>query len=120
MKLPLPKPPPKKPQKFKITKQNVEAINQKLSAASKAYRAAIALHDYADAYQQILPAYKLVPKHTTILMDLAYTELRMQRYEQAYSHYLKAIEYSSAPVDTNIYDGLAEVCHFLNKKTELA
>ena len=119
MKLPLPKPPPKKPQQFKITKHNVEEINQKLSAASKAYRAAIARHDYADAYQQILAAYKLVPKHTTILMDLAYTELRMQRYEQAYSHYLKAIEYSSAPVDTNIYDGLAEVCHFLNKKTEL-
>ncbi len=54
MKLPLPKPPPKKIQQVKITKHNLEEINQKLNAASKAYRAAIARLDYADAYQQIL------------------------------------------------------------------
>ncbi len=119
MKLPLPKPPIKKTQQVKITKSNIGDINKKLNAASKAYRAAIARLDYADAYQQILPAYKLVPNHATILMDMAYTELRMRRYEQAYSHYLEAIQYSATQVDTNIYDGLTEVCHFLDKKNEL-
>ncbi len=70
-------------------------------------------------YKRILPAYTLVPTHSSILMDLAYTELRLQHYEQAYSHCLKAIQYSVGAVATNIYDGLSEVCHFLDKQTEL-
>lgn len=119
MKLPLPKPPIKKPQQVKITKQNIGEINKKLDAASKAFRAAIQQGDYEDAYKQLLPALKLVPNHAPVLMDTAYTQLKLGRYEKAYQYYLNAIECSAGNVNTNIYDGLAEVCHFLGKKEQL-
>lgn len=116
MKLPLPVAPRKK-QQTKV--QSVANLNQKLEKFSKAFRAAIAKEDYELSYQQILPAFKLVPTHAGILMDMAYTELRLKRYDKAYQRYLKAIQYSQGHVDPNIYDGLAEVCHFLNKPDEL-
>lgn len=62
---------------------------------------------------------KLVPDHAVVMMDLAFTELRLQRYEDAYDHYLQAIQLSPNTIDTNIYDGLAEVCYFLNKANDL-
>lgn len=110
MKLPLPIAPAKKQNK----PQGTLDLNKKLNAASKAFREALARQDYKDAYQQILPAFKLVPNHPNILMDMAYTELRMGQYEKAYQRYLSAIQNSKTNVDTNIYDGLAEVCHFLS------
>ncbi len=58
----------------------------------------------------------MVPKHAGALSDLAYTELRLGRYNDAYQHYLQAIQASGANVNTNLYDGLTEVCHHLNKK----
>lgn len=119
MKLPLPKPPIKKPQAVVITKHNIGNINKKLDVASKGFRAAIAKNDYEEAYKQILPAHKLVPNHAGILMDMAYTELKMNRYERSYQHYLQSIACSGAKVDTNVYDGLTEACHFLNKKDEV-
>lgn len=112
MKLPLPIAPAKK----NVKPQGAVNLNKKLDAASKAFRAALAKNDYQDAYNQILPAFKLVPNHPNILMDMAYTELRMGQYEKAYQRYLKAIEYSGTQVDTNIYDGLAEVSHFLKNQ----
>ena len=114
MKLPLPKPP------AKIKKQlSRNELNQKLDLASKAFRAAITKENYIEAYQKILPAHQLLPQHPSILMDLAYTELRLKKFDLAYEHYHKAVKYSGANVDTNIYDGLAEVCHFLGKNEEL-
>lgn len=115
MKLPLPKPPIKSQNQQK----NVVDLNKKLDAASKKFRQAIQKNDYQDAYKQILPAYKLVPNHPKILMDLAYTELRLQQFDQARHHYLKAIQASAGNVDTNIYDGMAEVSHFLKNQDEL-
>ena len=115
MKLPLPVAPHKK---IKPPKPSLN-LNKKLDAASKAFRAALAKNDYEEADAQILPAFKLVPTHAPILMDMAYTELKLQRYEKAYNRYLKAIECSQGNVDTNIYDGLTETCHFLNKAEEM-
>lgn len=115
MKLPLPMAPNKKIAQSKPSMN----LNKKLDAASKAFRAALAKNDFEEAYAQILPAFKLVPTHAGILMDLAYTELKLARYEKAYARYLKAIEYSQGNVDTNIYDGLTETCHFLNKVEEM-
>jgi len=53
------------------------------------------------------------------MMDLAFTELRLGRYEDAYQHYHQAIQLNPNAIDTNIYDGLAEVCHYLGKSDEL-
>lgn len=115
MKLPLPMAPNKKQNQPRASMN----LNKKLDAASKGFKAAIAKNDYEAAYAQILPAFKLVPTYAPILMDMAYTELRLGRYEKAYARYLKAVEHSGANVDTNIYDGLAEVSHYLNLQDEL-
>ena len=83
MKLPLPKPPPKAQKKMSLAE-----MNKTLDQASKNFRVAIFKGDYEDAYKKILPAYQLVPQHPNILMDLAFTELRLQKFELAYEHYL--------------------------------
>ena len=80
MKLPLPIAPKKIQPKKTASPKNVAKINQQLTAASKQFHAALAQQNYAAAYQFILPAYKLVPEHAGILMDLAYTELRLEQY----------------------------------------
>lgn len=116
MKLPLPVAPPRKQNKQQVGLN----LNKKLDAASKAFRAALAKNDYELAYKEILIAYKLMPSHPNILMDMAYTELRLGRYEKSFNRYLKAIEASPGKVDTNIYDGLAEVAHFLKDDENLA
>lgn len=115
MKLPLPIAPNKKQNQSSSTAN----LNKKLGAASTAFKAAIAKEDFEDAYAQILVAFKLVPTHASILMDMAYTELRLKRYDKAYGRYLKAIEHSGSHVDPNIYDGLTETCHFLNDTDEM-
>ena len=119
MKLPLPKPPIKKAQSVANTQKNIGNINKKLEVASKGFHAAIAKNDYQEAYKHILVAHKLVPNHAGILMDMAFSELKMRNYERSYQHYLQAIQCSGGAVNPNIYDGLAEVCHFLEKKDEL-
>ncbi len=113
MKLPLPKPPAKAQKKMSVAE-----MNKTLDQASKNFRVAIFKGDYEEAYKKILPAHQLLPQHPSILMDLAYTELRLSKLELAYEHYTKAIKYSGAQVDTGIYDGLTEVCHFLGKTEE--
>ena len=114
MKLPLPKPPIKRQQKT----QNIAALNKKLEQLSKTFRAKISVGDYATAYAVISEAFQIVPNNQAVLMDLAFTELRLHKYDAAYQHYLKAIKQSGANVDTNIYDGMAEVCHFLENAEE--
>ena len=53
------------------------------------------------------------------MSDLAYTELRLRRYDDAYQHYMQAIKAGGSNVNTNLYDGLTEVCHHLNKKKKI-
>ncbi len=120
MKLPLPVAPAnKKIGRKQPQKKNIAKLNQTLESASKAFSIAIAKENFQEAYQHILSAYKLVPEHPELLMDLGYTELKMKKYDQAYRHYQKAIQCSGAVVNTNIYDGLAEVCHFMEKTEDL-
>lgn len=119
MKLPLPIAPKKIQQKKIVSPKNVAKINQQLNAASKQFHVALAQENYVAAYQFILPAYKLVPEHAGILMDLAYIELRLEQYTKAFSHYKKAIQLSGKVVDTNVYDGMTEVCHFLKQPEDL-
>lgn len=97
MKLPLPKPP------NNMHKQMSAAnLNKKLDLASKAFRAALARNNFEEAYQKILPAHQILPQHPSILMDLAYTELRLHKFDLAYDHYKKAVKYSGANPDPNI------------------
>ena len=115
MKLPLPKA-PIKPQ---INKNNAAQLNQKVNQLSAEFKLATAQGNYLAAYTAASQVIKLVPNHVVVMMDLAFTELRLRRYEEAYQHYQKAIQLSPNNVDTNIYDGLTEVSHFLNKADEL-
>ena len=87
-------------------------LNQHFNAFKQA-----AQGDYAKAYQHVKQAVNLVPKHAG-LIRFAYTELRLGRYNDAYQHYLQAIQASGANVNTNLYDGLTEVCHHLKEKEE--
>lgn len=113
MTFPLPKPPAKMQKKLSTVE-----LNKKLADAFQQFQVAIQRDDFAQAYSKILPAHQLLPQHPKILMDLAYTELKLKKLDLAYTHYLKAIKYSGADVDPNIYDGLTEVCYFLEKHDE--
>ena len=115
MKLPLPKAPINR----QINKKNVAQMNQKLNQLSAQFKAALAQGKYEDARQLVKQVLSLVPNHVIALMDLAFTELKLERYEEAYQHYHQAIKMSQNSIDTNIYDGLAEVCHYLGKTEEL-
>ena len=115
MKLPLPKIPIKK-HKRQI---NVKELNQLLRQFSQKFRISLDKNDFQNAYQYILKANQLAPNHPKILMDLAYTELKLAKFAEAYKHYEQAIQYSSLDIDTNIYDGLTESCYFLNLSDKL-
>ncbi|HCQ60369.1 MAG TPA: hypothetical protein DIU50_01610 [Acinetobacter nosocomialis] len=99
-------------------KTNPAEMNKTLSQHFNAFKQAAAQGDYAKAYQHVKKAVNLVPQHSGALSDLAYTELRLRRYDDAYQHYMQAIKASGSKVNTNLYDGLTEVCHHLNKKEE--
>lgn len=99
-------------------KTNPAEMNKILSQHFNAFKQAAAQGDYAKAYQYVKKAVNLVPQHPGALSGLAYTELRLRRYDDAYQHYMQAIKASGSNVNTNLYDGLTEVCHHLNKKEE--
>ena len=98
---------------------NPAKLNQQLTQWGLEFRQLSAQGHYAGALLLVQKVLQLVPKHPNANMDLAYTELRLGRYADAYAHYHRAIEYFGAQVDTNLYDGLAEVCYYLNKHDEL-
>ncbi|KKD20628.1 tetratricopeptide repeat protein, partial [Acinetobacter baumannii] len=99
-------------------KINPAEMNKILNQHFNAFKQAAAQGDYVKAYQHVKKAVSLVPGHPGALSDLAYTELRLRRYGDAYQHYMQAIKASGSNVNTNLYDGLTEVCHHLNKKEE--
>ncbi|EQB5548662.1 tetratricopeptide repeat protein [Acinetobacter baumannii] len=99
-------------------KINPAEMNKILNQHFNAFKQAAAQGDYVKAYQHVKKAVSLVPGHPGALSDLAYTELRLRRYDDAYQHYMQAIKASGSNVNTNLYDGLTEVCHHLNKKEE--
>ncbi|ELW78304.1 MULTISPECIES: tetratricopeptide repeat protein [Acinetobacter calcoaceticus/baumannii complex] len=99
-------------------KINPAEMNKILNQYFNAFKQAAAQGDYLKAYQHVKKAVNLVPQHPGALSDLAYIELRLRRYEDAYQHYMQAIKASGSNVNTNLYDGLTEVCHHLNKKEE--
>ncbi|HAV4539499.1 TPA: tetratricopeptide repeat protein [Acinetobacter baumannii] len=99
-------------------KINPAEMNKILNQHFNAFKQAAAQGDYVKAYQHVKKAVSLIPGHPGALSDLAYTELRLRRYGDAYQHYMQAIKASGSNVNTNLYDGLTEVCHHLNKKEE--
>lgn len=101
------------------TSRNIDKLNTLLGECSRQYKSAIDRNDFAEAYRHMLKAYSLAPGHAPVIMELAYTELRLGRHKDAYQHYLKAIQVSQPNVATNIYDGMTEVCHFLGKEDDM-
>ena len=94
--------------------------NASVGELSKKYLELIRLQDYAGAYRHMLRVNMQVQGRASVLMDLAFSALRAGLPEEAYRHYRKAIEISGASsVNTNIYDGLVEVCHALKNEDEL-
>lgn len=104
---------------FRHKKMNPAEINKTLNQCAQAFKQASAAGDYLKAYQHAKQAIQLVPQHPGVLSDLAYAELRLQRFGDAYTHYLQAIKASGQNVNTNLYDGLTEVCRYLNKQDEM-
>ena len=92
-------------------------MNKILNQHFNAFKQAAAQGDYVKAYQHVKSS-KSGSRTSRALSDLAYTELRLRRYDDAYQHYMQAIKASGSNVNTNLYDGLTEVCHHLNKRRE--
>lgn len=114
MKLPLPKP------TIKMVKNNKKSSqNSSLEQSAQLFLNYTQQAKYHEAYDVIYPVYLQHQHNPSILMNLAFVELRLQDYEQAYQHYHQAILQSGSKVETNIYDGLAEVCYLLHKTDEL-
>ena len=90
-----------------------EQLNQRLKRLHHEYEQQLKAGHHQMAYQKLLAAHHLVPQHPVILADLAYLELRLGHYHQAYQHYQQAIPHIDSSKIVNIYDGLTEVCHHL-------
>lgn len=104
------------PQRKKtLTRQQ---LNQRLTALHKEYKQQRQLGNDQQAYQKLNAAHQLLPDHPIILIDLAYLELRLGLYQQAYQHYQQAIPLVEQSKAINLYDGLTEVCHHLGLKAE--
>lgn len=59
------------------------------------------------------------PNNTALLNNIALCYLRLGQYQQAYEYYSKSLKINSGlKADTNLYDGLAEVCYYLDKPEE--
>ena len=93
--------------------------NASIGELSKKYLELMRLQDYAGAYRHMLKVNVQVPGRASVLMDLAFSALRAGLPEESYRHYRKAIDISGSSVNTNIYDGLVEVCHALKHEDEL-
>lgn len=94
------------------------ALKQRLDTLSIAFRNAIALSDYVAAHQAVTEVLALMPNHPTAKMDLAFTELRLARYSEAYQHYLDVLQLQPNEQIYHVYDGLVEVCLALNLTQE--
>lgn len=98
-----------------ITLEQVNAILQQLGQKSKA---AFKTKDYKAAQKYILRVLEIAPKQKIAWMDLATVTLRLSEYEQAYRYFQTCMQYMGNEVDTNVYDGMTEVCYWLEKYDE--
>ena len=89
-------------------------IKQQLDTLSVKFNQAITQEDYLTAHQAVSAVLLLIPEHATAKIDLAFTELRLKRYQDAYRHYLEALERQENQMNYHLYDGLVEVCLALN------
>ncbi|WP_122898935.1 tetratricopeptide repeat protein [Acinetobacter sp. B51(2017)] len=94
------------------------ALKQQLDQLAIRFRDAIAVSDYLTAHQAVKEVLALVPKHPTAKMDLAFTALRLERYQEAYQHYLEVLEMPASELSYHVYDGLVEVCLALELNAE--
>ncbi|WP_186474060.1 tetratricopeptide repeat protein [Psychrobacter sp. KCTC 72983] len=59
------------------------------------------------------------PNNTALLNNIALCQLKLKQYQKAYDGYQQSLNITSdLAADTNVYDGLCEVCHYLDKTDE--
>ena len=81
MKLPLTMVPNKKQNQIHPSMN----LNKKLAALSTGFTAGLVQSDDQNIYPLILTAFKLRQTHAPMRIDMAFTALRLQRYDHAYA-----------------------------------
>lgn len=60
------------------------------------------------------------PNNIALINNIALCQLRLRQYQQSYDSYQHSLKIASGlAANTNVYDGLCEVCHYLEKIDEL-
>lgn len=98
----------------------VQAINSKqcnISTLTYYIQLAFKQQDYVQASHYSQKLLKLLPQDSDTLLNFAYAELRQHHYKTAYKYYQLALQQHPRHF-AEIYDGLTEVCYFLNKTEE--
>lgn len=97
---------------------NLEEINAVLTRLSHQIQQAFRQQDFQMAEQLLIKVLNIAPYHPLAWMDLASAALRQKKHQDAYQYSLKAIHFMQDQVDTNVYDGLTEICHELGNTDE--
>lgn len=93
-------------------------LNQILGQLSLQVRDLFEQKDFRAAQPIIEQVLAFVPNHPIALMNLATVHLRQQHYVEAYQLFQQAEAVMGEQVDAFVYNGLTEVCHFLNQKEQ--
>ena len=97
---------------------SLEQVNVILNALGQQIYDAFRASNFERAEQLLKRILEIAPKQAFAWMNLASAHLRQRKYQHAYDASLKAIEYMADNVDPNVYDGLAEICHQLDRFDE--
>lgn len=106
-------------------KMSLAALRPKQKLASfqdihKQFMSLVTQNKYDQCLALLKPAVLRFPNNTTLLNNIGLCHLRLKQYQQAYDSYIKSLQLKSGlAANTNIYDGLCEVCYYLDKKQEL-
>jgi tetratricopeptide (TPR) repeat protein len=101
----------------KTSSASFEQINAQLSAFGRSYSTHVQAGDFAAALEVTKQAHALVPQHPKVIGDAALCYLRLGNYDRARSLYERAC--ALTPQDTNLWDGLTEVCGRLGLKDKV-
>ncbi|MDQ9022355.1 tetratricopeptide repeat protein [Acinetobacter sichuanensis] len=96
----------------------MEQIQSTLADLNQQSESAFAVRNYQQALEINQKALLIDPQMINALSNIAFCELRLGLYQQAYTHYNEMLILSQDQMSLNFYDGMAEVCYFLDKKDE--
>lgn len=99
-------------------KMTLAYVNQVLGELGRQTKIAFQQKDYEIAKKLIHRVLEIAPKLSNAWMDLGTANLRLGYYDEAYAHFKKALVLMGEDVNTNVYDGLTEVCYLMEKQEE--